>query len=69
MRSPWAPRQLVLPFNDDGLGVISFLAHGQLHEMPARRARRRGHPPERTLSACRIGWIEDGVAIVEPTAE
>jgi hypothetical protein len=60
---------LVLPFNNDGMGMISFRAHGQLHEMPARRA-----PDVATLSSesfrtCRIGWIEDGVAIVEPATE
>lgn len=61
--------QLVLPFNDEGLGLISFRAHGQLHEMPARRAADVATLPSEHFSACRIGWIEDGVAIVEPTAE
>lgn len=57
---------LVLPFNDDGLGVISFRAHGQLHEMPARRAAETASLSSENFRTCRIGWIEDGVAIVEP---
>ena len=29
---------LVVPFNDAGIGMVSFHANGQLHELPARRA-------------------------------
>jgi hypothetical protein len=61
--------QLVLPFNEDGLGVISFRAHGQLHEMPARRARDVATLPSEHFTVCRIGWIEDGIAMVEPASE
>jgi hypothetical protein len=60
---------LVLPFNDDGVGVISFRAHGQLHEMPARRAADVASLSSESFRSCRIGWIEDGVAIVEPATE
>ena len=60
---------LVLPFNDDGVGVISFRAHGQLHEMPARRAADVATLSSESFRSCRIGWIEDGVAIVEPATE
>lgn len=60
---------LVLPFNDDGLGVISFRAHGQLHEMPARRAEDVATLSSENFVACRIGWIENGIAIVEPASE
>jgi hypothetical protein len=63
-----APATLVLPFDNNGLGVISFQANGQVQEMPARRA-----PGVDTLDSthfvtCRIGWIENGIAVVEPTA-
>ncbi|MFO0095810.1 MAG: hypothetical protein ACK54K_16075 [Gemmatimonadaceae bacterium] len=57
---------LVLPFNDDGRGILSFRAHGQLHEMPARRATEVASLGSDSFRTCRIGWIEDGVAIVEP---
>lgn len=60
---------LVLPFNDEGLGMISFRAHGQLHEMPARRAQPVESLPSEHFAACRIGWIENGIAIVEPASE
>lgn len=60
---------LVLPFNDDGLGVISFRAHGQVHEMPARRAAEVASLSSESFRSCRIGWIEDGVAIVEPATD
>lgn len=61
--------QLVLPFNDEGIGVISFRAHGQLHEMPARRASDVELLPSDHFVSCRIGWIENGVAIVQPAAQ
>lgn len=60
--------ELVLPFNDEGLGVISFRAHGQVHELPARRASEVQDVPSAHFATCRIGWIENGVAIVQPTA-
>lgn len=60
--------ELVLPFNDEGLGVISFRAHGQVHELPARRASDVQDVPSAHFATCRIGWIENGVAIVQPTA-
>jgi hypothetical protein len=59
---------LVLPFNEDGLGLISFRANGQLHEMPARRAVDVEDMPSEYFAECRIGWIENGVAVVQPTA-
>ncbi|MBL0940166.1 MAG: hypothetical protein IBJ03_14830 [Gemmatimonadaceae bacterium] len=61
--------ELVLPFNEDGVGVISFRAHGQLHEMPARRASDVQMMPSEHFTSCRIGWIENGVAIVQPAAQ
>jgi hypothetical protein len=64
-----APATLVLPFDDDGLGVISFLANGQLQEMPARRAPDAQSLESAHFQTCRIGWIENGVAVVEPTAD
>lgn len=60
--------ELVLPFNEDGVGVISFRANGQLHEMPARRAVEVADMPSEYFAECRIGWIENGVAVVQPTA-
>jgi hypothetical protein len=57
---------LVLPFNADGLGMISFRAQGQLHEMPARRADNVATMPSDRFTACRIGWIENGIAVVQP---
>jgi len=60
---------LVLPFNEEGVGVISFRANGQLHEMPARRAVDVAEMPSEYFAVCRIGWIEDGVAVVQPTSD
>lgn len=59
---------LVLPFNDDGLGMISFRAHGQIHEMPARRANDVATLDSTYFSECTIGWIENGIAVVQPAA-
>jgi len=63
-----APATLVLPFDSNGLGVISFQANGQLQEMPARRAPEVDTVESRHFTTCRISWIENGIAVVEPTA-
>ncbi|AMW05136.1 hypothetical protein [Gemmatimonas phototrophica] len=63
-----APATLVLPFDTNGLGVISFLANGQVQEMPAKRAPNVEALESMYFTTCRIGWIENGIAVVEPTA-
>lgn len=60
--------QLVLPFNDAGLGMISFRANGQVHEMPARRADEAADLDAANFVECRIEYIENGVAIVQPAS-
>ncbi len=63
-----APATLVLPFDANGLGVISFRANGQVQEMPARRAPDVAALESAHFAACRIGWIENGIAVVEPAS-
>lgn len=64
-----ASARLVLPFNDqDGLGVITFVANGQVYEMPARRAAEVATFDSTYFSTCRIDVITNGVAIVQPAA-
>lgn len=64
-----ASARLVLPFNDqDGLGVITFVANGQVYEMPARRAPDVTSFESAQFSTCRIDMITDGIAIVLPAA-
>ena len=60
------PAQLVLPFNDAGLGMVSFRANGQVHEMPARRADEVATLDVDQFADCRIEYIENGVAVVQP---
>ena len=60
------PAQLVLPFNDAGLGTVSFRANGQVHEMPARRADDVATLDVEQFVECRIEYIERGVAVVQP---
>lgn len=60
------PAQLVLPFNDVGLGLVSFRANGQVHEMPARRADDVAAIDVAQFIECRIEYIENGVAVVQP---
>jgi len=57
---------LVLPFNDAGLGTVSFRANGQVHEMPARRADEVADVDVAQFAECRIEYIENGVAVVQP---
>jgi hypothetical protein len=60
--------QLVLPFNDVGLGMVSFRANGQVHEMPARRAEEVSNVDAAHFSECTIEYIENGVAVVQPAS-
>ena len=62
------PAQLVLPFNDAGLGLVSFRANGQVHEMPARRAHDVADIDVQQFAECRIEYIENGVAVVQPAS-
>jgi hypothetical protein len=60
--------QLVLPFNDAGLGTVCFRANGQVHEMPARRAEEVADVDVEQFTECRIEYIENGVAVVQPAS-
>jgi len=60
--------QLVLPFNTDGVGLIAFRANGQLHELPARRARDVAELDSVHFATCRVEGIENGIAIVHPSS-
>ncbi len=61
-----AQATLVLPFNDDGVGVVRFLANGQVQELPARRAPDAEQWDSSHFADCRIEYIADGMAIVRP---
>jgi hypothetical protein len=63
-----ASATLVLPFDTNGMGVISFQANGQMQEMPAKRASNVETLDSTHFATCRIGWIENGIAVVEPNA-
>jgi hypothetical protein len=60
--------QLVLPFNDAGFGTVSFRANGQVHEMPARRADEVAGMDAASFAECRIEFIENGIAVVQPAS-
>lgn len=60
------PARLVLPFNEEGHGVVSFHANGQSHELPARRASDVADADSTMFDECEIDTIERGVAIVRP---
>jgi hypothetical protein len=60
--------KLVLPFNDAGFGTVSFRANGQIHEMPARRAVEVADLDADNFAECRIEYIENGVAVVQPAS-
>ncbi len=62
------PAELVLPFNDAGLGMVSFRANGQVHEMPARRSDEALHLDAEKFVSCRIEYIENGIAVVQPAS-
>jgi hypothetical protein len=64
-----APGILVLPFDDRGLGVVSFRANGQVQELPARRAPDVMELDSRLFTACRIEYVEDGIAVVHPVTQ
>lgn len=64
-----APATLVLPFDANGVGVISFQANGQMQELPARRAPEVESLESAHFARCRIGWIENGMAVVEPAGD
>lgn len=57
---------LVVPFNDDGVGVVQFLSGGQYQELPARRATEYEDVPAPQFATCRIESILAGFAIVTP---
>ena len=57
---------LVVPFNDAGLGTVSFRAGGQVHELPARRADDVADVDAEQFVECRIEYIENGIAVVQP---
>lgn len=63
-----ATAELVLPFDTEGLGVVAFRSAGQLHEMPARRADEVASLDASHFTACRIEWIDGGIAVVTPVA-
>jgi hypothetical protein len=58
------PAQLVTPFNSDGLATISFLAGGQVRELPARCAADDDAWLPDAGGACRIESIDHGVAVI-----
>lgn len=58
--------ELVLPFNDDGLGVVSVRAGGQQLELPARRSEEAAGMDSSSFASCRIDFIDGGVAVVTP---
>lgn len=60
------PADLVLPFNEAGLGKVSFTASGQFRELPARRADDVQNLEASRFRKCRIEYIADGVAVVKP---
>ncbi len=57
---------LVVPFNEDGVGVVQFRSGGQYQELPARRAAEYDDVPAPQFAACRIESIHAGFAIVTP---
>lgn len=61
-----APASLVVPFNEQGEGVVQCAANGQYVELPARRAAEFRHVPAPQFTSCRIESIESGFAIVTP---
>ncbi len=63
-----ATAELVLPFDANGMGVVMFRAGGQQHELPARRADEVATLDASHFMECRIEWIDDGIAVVTPSA-
>ncbi len=61
-----ASASLVLPFDDQGMGVVQFVAGGQVQEIPARRAAAYADLGSEFFANCRIESIQNGLAIVEP---
>lgn len=61
--------KLVLPFDQsNGMGVITFIANGQVVEMPAKRADGYEHTDSALFATCRIDIIRDGIALVLPAS-
>lgn len=63
-----ASASLVVPFNEQGEGVVQCAANGQYVELPARRAAEYRNVPAPQFTTCRIESIESGFAIVTPLA-
>lgn len=64
-----ATGSLVLPFNEDGLGVVSLTAGGQQIELPARRSEETKAVDVSMFAVCTIEWIDAGVAVVSPAVD
>lgn len=61
-----ATGSLVLPFNEDGIGVVSLRAGGQRMELPAKRSDDSAELDVSMFATCRVEWIDAGVAVVSP---
>ncbi len=58
--------QLVLPFNEAGVGTIAFVANGQMMELPAVKERSAATLDDALFSECSIESIDRGTAVVRP---
>lgn len=58
--------ELVLPFNEAGIGTISFVVNGQIAELPAIKERGAMTLDDALFAQCTIESIDRGIAVVRP---